>query len=183
MKINKIFKLILITLIMICTIQFLPNKVDAVSKLSLKVSYSYDSKNDVVTVKVKSNIKLKNTKPTWTMSKDKKTYTKKFYTNQTYKTTFTAQNGKSKTVKIKVKQIKGPKVTVSYKVDKEKKTVKVTVKSNKEMKRSSVNNKWTLSKDGKQFTRVFKVNTKFNITLKDKYGNKTKKEINVNRSR
>ena len=51
------------------------------------------------------------------------------------------------------------------------------------MKRSCLNTKWVLSDDKKTFTRVFKVNTKFNITLKDKYGNKTKKEINVTRSR
>lgn len=180
MKINKIIKFILIMLISFCTIQFLPNNtVEAASKPNLKVTYSYDAKKDVVIVKVKSNIKLKKTKPSWTLSKDKKTYSKKFYVNETYSTKFTAQNGKSKTIKIKVKKIKGPKVTVSYKYDKNTNKVKVTIKSNKVLKKNSVNNKWTLSKNKKTFTRVFSVNTKFNVTLKDKYGNKTKKEINV----
>lgn len=180
MKINKIIKFILIMLISFCTIQFLPNNtVEAASKPNLKITYSYNSKTDIVTVKVKSNIKLKKTKPSWTLSKDKKTYSKKFYVNETYSTKFTAQNGKSKTVRIKVKQIKGPKVTVSYKYDKNTNKVKVTINSNKELKKNSVNNKWTLSKNKKTFTRVFSVNTKFNVILKDKYENKTKKEINV----
>lgn len=180
MKINKIIKFILIMLVSFGIIQFLPNnRVEAASKPNLKVTYSYDSKKDVVTVKVKSNIKLKKNKPSWTLSKNKKTYSKKFYVNETYSTKFTAQNGKSKTIKIKVKKIKGPKVTVSYKYDKNTNKVKVTVKSNKKMKKNSVNNKWTLSKNKKTFTRYFSVNTKFNITIKDKYGNKTKKEINV----
>ena len=119
MKINKIIKFILIMLVSFGIIQFLPNnRVEAASKPNLKVTYSYDSKKDVVTVKVKSNIKLKKNKPSWTLSKNKKTYSKKFYVNETYSTKFTAQNGKSKTIKIKVKKIKGPKVTVSYKYDK-----------------------------------------------------------------
>ena len=64
-----------------------------------------------------------------------------------------------------MKKIKGPKVTVSYKYDKNTNKVKVTVKSNKEMKKNSVNNKWNLSKNKKTFTRDFSVNTKFNVTL------------------
>ena len=75
MKINKIIKFILIMLVSFGIIQFLPNnRVEAASKPNLKVTYSYDSKKDVVTVKVKSNIKLKKNKPSWTLSKNKKTY-------------------------------------------------------------------------------------------------------------
>ena len=178
MKINKILKLILITLAIICGIQFiLNNKVEATTKLNLKVSYSYDSKKDVVTVKVKSNKKFKSTKPTWTLSKDKKTYSKKFYTNQTYKTKFTAQNGKSKTLTIKIKQIKGPKITVSYKFDKNKNTVKVTVKSNKKFKNTKPT--WKLSKDKKSYTKTFNKNQTYSTNFYDEYGNKKKIKLKI----
>ena len=179
MKVSKIIKFILISLIVFFTIQFLPNnKVEAASKPNLKVSYSYDEKKDVVTVKVKSNIKLKKTKPSWTLSKDKKTYTKKFYTNQTYKTTFTVQNGKNKTVKIKVKQIKGPKITVSYKYDKNKNQVKVNVSSNKKYKDTKPT--WILSKGKYTYTKFFKANQTYKTTFYDTYGNKKTIKIKVN---
>ncbi len=178
MKINKIIKFIIVTIIAFSIIQFIPeNNVEAVSKPTLKVSYKYDSKKDVVTVKVKSNKKMKNNKSSWKLSKDKKTYTKKFYKNQTYSTSFKATNGKSKNVKIKVKKIKGPKLKVSYKYDKNKNTVRVTVKSNKKMK----NNKssWKLSKDKKSYTKTFKTNENYKTNFYDTYGNKKKLRINV----
>ena len=178
MKIKRIIKFILIILVTIGFMQFISNnKVEAASKPNLKVSYSYNSKKDTVTVKVKSNKKLKNTKPSWTLSKDKKTYSKKFYANQTYSTNFKATNGKSKNIKIKVKQIKGPKIKISYKYNSKNNKVKVTVKSNKKMK----NNKpsWTLSKDKKSYTKTFKTNENYKTNFYDTYGNKAKIKIKV----
>lgn len=177
MKISKILKLALIVLISLFCIQFIPNKVEAASKPTLKVSYSYNKKDDVVIVKVKSNMKFKKTKPSWTLSKDKKTYSKKFYKNETYSTKFMVTNGKSKTVKIKVKQIKGPKITISYKYDKNTNKVKVTVKSNKKFKNTKPT--WSLSKNKKTYTKTFKNNETYTTPFYDTYGNKKNVKIKV----
>lgn len=178
MKISKILKLVIITLITITAFLLIPgHKVQAASKLKLDVSYSYDKKKDVVTVKVKSNNKLKDTKSTWKLSKKGYTYTKKFYINQKYETTFTDIYGNKKTKKIKVKEIKGPQITVEYKYDSSKNKVKVSVKSNKKL--ADTKPTWTLSKKKYTYTKFFKVNQKYETTFADTYGNTKTKKIKV----
>lgn len=179
MKINKIVKLVIITLITITAFLLIPgHKVQAASKLKLDVSYSYNKKKDVVTVKVKSNNKLKDTKSSWKLSKKGYTYTKKFYANQKYETTFTDIYGNKKTKKIKVKQIKGPQITVEYKYDSSKNKVKVSVKSNKKL--ADTKPTWTLSKKKYTYTKFFKANQKYETTFTDTYGNTKTKKIKVN---
>ena len=179
MKISKIIKIILISLVTLFIMMCIPNNtVEAATKPKVKVSYSYDKKKDVVTVKVKSNIKFRNTKPSWTLSKNKKTYTKKFYKNEKYTTTFKFQNGSSKKVKVKVKQIKGPQLKITYKYEKDKNKVKVNVSSNKKFKDTKPT--WSLSKGKKTYTKFFKVNQTYKTTFYDLYGNKKTIKIKVN---
>ena len=52
-----------------------------------------------------SNKELKNTKPSWTLSKDKLTYTKVFTQNQTYQTPVEDINGHIINANIKIDQI------------------------------------------------------------------------------
>ena len=53
----------------------------------IAVKYTYNSTNNTITVIATSNEELKNTKPTWTLSKNKKVYTKVYTKNEELYTT------------------------------------------------------------------------------------------------
>ena len=59
----------------------------------LEIKYEYDKVTNRVTAIMISKIELMDTKPTWTLSSDKLTYTKVFDTNMEYTTPVVDVNG------------------------------------------------------------------------------------------
>lgn len=145
----------------------------------IDIQYEYDEKNEQVIAYINSNLELKDTKPSWKLSEDRKTYTKVFNANISYTTPVENINGEVRNVEINVTQIdKSPAtVTVSYKYKEETNTVIATMISNKELQNTKIS--WKLSDDKKQYTFEFDNNTRYITNVVDKYGNIITVEINV----
>ena len=71
----------------------------------IEVIYTYNEKSGIVTVDMKSNEIIADTKPTWKLSDDKLTYTKSFNENQNYITEVKDIYGNITKVKISITQI------------------------------------------------------------------------------
>ena len=71
----------------------------------IEVIYTYNEKSGIVTVDMKSNEIMADTKPTWKLSDDKLTYTKSFNENQNYITEVKDIYGNITKVKISITQI------------------------------------------------------------------------------
>ena len=71
----------------------------------IEVIYTYNEKSGIVTVDMKSNEIMADTKPTWKLSDDKLTYTKSFNENQNYITEVNDIYGNITKVKISITQI------------------------------------------------------------------------------
>ena len=71
----------------------------------IEVIYTYNEKSGIVTVDMKSNEIIADTKPTWKLSEDKLTYTKSFNENQNYITEVKDIYGNITKVKISITQI------------------------------------------------------------------------------
>ena len=78
-------------------------KINQVLFPKITFEYEYNS-NGTITGKIKSNIELKDTKPTWILSADKKIYTKMFYSEQTYTTPVQDIYGNIVNVNIEIKK-------------------------------------------------------------------------------
>ena len=90
---------------------------------SINIDYIYNSEQNTVTAKVTSNIPMKDTKSTWTLSKDKIVYTKTFNTNQNYSTPFTQSNGKVVNIEINITQVKNMELTSTNEYNADRKSV------------------------------------------------------------
>ena len=73
---------------------------------SIQVKYEYNAETNQVIAKIISNTELKETKPSWKLSKDKKTYTKIFFSNMKYTTPVENIKGEIINVEINIAQIK-----------------------------------------------------------------------------
>ena len=147
--------------------------------LEIKYEYEYDSITNTVTAKIISEIELKNTKPTWKLSEDKKSYSKKYSKNEKYSTVVEDIYGNKTEVEIDINQIddKGPVIETSYEYDGKTNTVIVTMNSNEEM--SDTKPTWNLTQDKLKYTKTFNKNEKYKTVVEDIYGNKTEIEINI----
>ena len=76
----------------------------------IKLEYEYNEENNTVLAKIISDIELKDTKPTWKLSKDKKTYTKTYDSNTKYTTLVENINGKKVEVEINITQVRCAKI-------------------------------------------------------------------------
>ena len=141
------------------------------------IDYEYNTEKNIVTAKMISNIELKNTKPSWTLSEDKKTYTKTFNENMDYYTEFENVNGEKKNVNIKVSEVIIANLKVDYQYDDVKNTVTVKVISDIELKDTKPS--WTLSKDKLTYTKEFGNNDHYNTVFVDCYNHNINVEINV----
>ena len=148
---------------------------------SISTQYIYDDINDIVTIKLNSNEVMANTKPTWTLSEDRLTYTKKYYANQSYYTDVKDRHGNVTKVKLNVKQIKGPKITMQYEYNKNNNTVTAIMKSNKVL--AGTKPTWTLSEDKLTYTKKFDKNQEYYTPVQDTYGNSVSVKISINQIR
>ncbi len=148
-----------------------------VKDMELDINYEYDSADNTVTAKVISNVPMKKTKPTWTLSSDKKTYTKKFDTNQTYSTPFTQSNGKEINYEINITQVKDMELDINYEYDSVVNTVTAKVTSNVPMKKNKPT--WTLSSDKKTYTKIFNENINYTTDFTQSNGKVVGFDINI----
>ncbi len=135
--------------------------------------------NNTVTVIMHSDVQLKHTKPSWTLSEDKLTYTKTFGANENYTTDVQDIYGNIVTVKIEITQIddKGPVIQLQYVYDSVSNTVEVTMKSNEEIKDTKPS--WTLSEDKLSYTKTFGANDIYTTDVEDIFGNITTVKIEI----
>lgn len=149
-------------------------------KLELNVTYGqYNEKTNTVTVMVKANNQLADTKKNWQLSQDKLMYTYTFKNNTNYNTTFKDVQGNNATANIKISQIddKGPVLNIKYEHIEGINNVKVIVTSNEKLKDTKKN--WTLSQDKMSYTYNFRDNTNYTTEFKDIWGNPSKINIKV----
>ncbi len=144
---------------------------------AISMRYTYDSINDIVTVIMNSNEELSNTKPTWKLSQDKRTYTKKYYSNQSYYTDVRDKYGNLTRVKLSVRQIKGPIISMRYEYNESNNTVTAKMVSNKILEDTKPT--WTLSQDKLTYTKTFDKNQQYSTPVQDTYGNYLYVEISI----
>ena len=139
------------------------------SKESISVEYEYDEKTNQVIARIISSIELKDTKPTWNLSDDKKIYTKIYNKNETYNTEIIDINGNRTILEININLIKELEVEIQYNYDKITGQVVAQITSNIELKDTKPT--WNLSDDKYTYTKVFTGNTVYQTNVEDKYGN------------
>ena len=149
-----------------------------IKEMILTVNYDYYNSNTRVKVSVTSNLRMQDTKPTWKLSSDKKTYTKIFDTNENYSTDFTQINGISKKLHININKIRELHISIQYNYSQNKRNVTVIVTSNFKFKDTKPT--WTLSSDKKIYTKSFNNNTNYYTKFTDEYDREREINININ---
>ena len=151
------------------------------SVLEIRTQYTYNEKNNTVTGKIKSNNPLKNTKVSWKLSQDGKTYTNEnLKQNGKYETIIEDIYGNIKSVEINVDLIddKGPEIKMEYKYNEENNTVTAIIHSNEELKDTKTT--WKLSEDKLTYTNEnMTSNGSYYTGVKDKWGNESKVLIDI----
>ncbi len=155
---------------------------DEPPKISL--TYEYNKEDDSIVVTMNSNEELGDTKPTWSLSQDKKSYTKVFKENQEYSTLVEDRYGNQVWIKIKIytklftyEHGKGPNITVKYLYDSSEK-VTVYIVSDRKMKNTKPT--WKLSEDSYIYTKTFTSNNSYTTNVIDLDGNEVNVSIIVN---
>ena len=141
----------------------------------ITLEYKYNSANTNVTVKIKSNSELANTKPTWNLSKDKKEYTKTFDSNQVYTTLVQDNYGNVVIANIEITKLI-PKITMEYIYNSDK-TVTAIMHSNCQL--ADTKPTWTLSEDKFTYSKIYNEDMSYLTTVQDIYGNIATVQINV----
>ena len=162
----------------VATVKIVINQIKNESPFVVTIEYKKNDDNTVTAI-MKSNVELKHTKPSWSLSEDKLTYTKTFGANDTYTTDVEDIYGNVTTVKIEITQIddKGPEIQLEYIHDSINNTVTVTMKSNEILKDTKPS--WTLSEDKLSYTKTFGANDIYTTDIEDIYGNVTTVTIEV----
>ena len=142
-----------------------------------KIDYEYDIEKNIVTAKIISNTELKATKPTWTLSEDKKTYAKTFNENMDYYTEFENVNGEKQSIHIQVTDVIIANLKVEYQYNDVKNTVTVKVISDVELQATKPS--WTLSEDKLVYTKEFGNNDRYSTVFVDCYNHNINVEINI----
>lgn len=170
MKKNIIFiETILLIILLSTTVIALSN--------TIEVKYEYNSSNDTVIAQIVSQTELKDTKPTWQLSEDKKTYSKIFSENTNYNTLVEDIDGNITDVNINVTEFKPAEITMEYHYNYENNMVLAKMVSNIELKDTKPT--WQLSEDKKVYIKSFATNTNYSTLVTDKYGNSINVDINV----
>ena len=142
-----------------------------INSIGPKLSISYrDNGDNTVTATVTSDRKLLNDKTSWQLSEDKLSYVYTFTDNTNYVSTFQDEQGNKSSINVIITTIDktGPNLSISYK-DNGDNTVTATVTSNEELLADKTS--WQLSADKLSYTFTFKVNSDYDSTFKDKWGN------------
>ena len=154
-----------------------------VDNIAPKITSNYALNADnTVTVQLVSNEPLADTKISWILSEDKKTYTYTFDEDTNYATTFQDLVGNTTVVRLKIKlreyEYKGtPNIKVSYMYTANE-TVTVRITSDVKFRDTKLN--WTLSTDGYNYTYVFTENSIYKTDFVDINDNKRTIDILVN---
>ncbi len=150
----------------------------------ISLTYEYNKEDDSIVVTMNSNEELGDTKPTWSLSQDKKSYTKVFKENQEYSTPVEDRYGNQVWIKIKIytklftyEHSKGPNITVKYLYDSSER-VTVYIISDRKMKNTKPT--WKLSEDGYIYTKTFTSNNSYTTNVIDVGGNEVNVSIIVN---
>ena len=150
-----------------------------IKNTQIEIKYEYNTNKTQVTVKIVSNVKLKNTKPSWKLSEDKYTYSKVFTGNINYTTPVEDISGNTLIAKIKVDGIKTPKATITVKNTYKEMTNQVVVQVISDVKLKNTKPSWQLSSDGLIYTKTFTGNINYTTPVEDIYGNVINVSINV----
>ena len=110
------------------------NKTTKNNSNNINVEYEYNEQENIVIAKMVSSIELKATKPTWTLSENKKEYTKIFTGNINYSTNVEDINGNVYIVNIVITQIQPLSIKISYEYNSRENIVIAKMKSNIELK-------------------------------------------------
>ena len=159
-KFRKIIMLIVTTIVIILlgTFSKAIDEGSAHGDNTLKLEYEYNAEENTVMAKMVSNIELKDTKPTWTLSEDKKAYTKIFSENNNYSTQVEDVNGEKRNVQINVTDVIIANLKVEYQYDNTRNVVIVKVISDLELKDTKPS--WTLSEDKLVYIKEFGDNSR-----------------------
>ena len=150
----------------VVTVRITITGIDTQEPFTITMEYKKNDDN-TVTVIMHSNKELKDTKPSWTLSEDKLSYTKTFGANDIYDTQVEDTNGNITTVTIEITQII-PTITVEY-IKNDNNTVTAIMHSNSKLKDTKPS--WTLSADGLSYTKIFGANEDYTTQVEDLYGN------------
>ena len=173
---KRIVYIMILLLLIMPTIIWTQN-VTFASENDIEVIYEYDEETNQVIVKIVSNIELQDTKPTWDLSKDKKTYTKTYTKNENYSTQVTDINGNVTNVEINVTQVKDTEIKVDYIYNEETNQVTVTMTSNTQLQDTKPT--WNLSKDKKTYTKIYTKNEAYSTQVTDINGTIINVELNI----
>ena len=149
----------------VVTVRITITGIDTQEPFTITMEYKKNDDN-TVTVIMHSNKELKDTKPSWTLSEDKLSYTKTFGANDIYDTQVEDTNGNITTVTIEITQII-PTITVEY-IKNDNNTVTAIMHSNSKLKDTKPS--WTLSADGLSYTKIFGANDQYTTDVEDIYG-------------
>ena len=135
------------------------------------MEYQYNKLTGQVVAKMISNIKLKDTKPTWKLSEDKNIYMKTFNENMVYQTKVEDRYGNIKNITIKIDQIgkEKPQIQVTSEYDSNKNQVKCKIISDVPLKNTKPT--WGLSEDKLVYTKYFTESMDYYTAVTDIYGN------------
>lgn len=150
--------------------------INLVKELEIKTEYDYNKLTGQVEAKMISNIELKNTKPTWILSEDKYTYTKKYNQNMIYKTNVEDKYGNIKSVTIRIDQIGKEKPQIKVDSEYNSNTNQVVCKITSDAPLKNTKPTWILSNDKLVYTKNFTENMDYYTPVEDVYGN----VVNVN---
>lgn len=170
MEIRRVFKILCLVIVFttfFSTITYATTTTNSAN--SIKVEYEYDENTNQVLAKIISNIELKDTKPTWKLSADNKTYSKVYSKNEKYNTTVIDINGNSTNLEININLVKELTIKTEYNYDKLTGQVEVKMISNIELKNTKPT--WKLSDDKLTYIKIFNENTVYQTNVEDKYGN------------
>ena len=144
-----------------------------------EISKIYDNETNRVTVIVKSVCELKDTKPTWTLSEDRHSYSKVYEENGSYTTAFVDLNGKVENIKFDITEIdnEGPEIKIVKEYNKETNTVVVKAVSNEIL--GNTKPTWTLDEDKLIYCKKYNVNGIYTTVFSDQYGNTSKVTFEV----
>ena len=139
-----------------------------------EISKIYDNITNRVIITVKSACELQDTKPTWTLSEDKYSYSKVYEDNGTYTTAFLDLNGKVENIKFDIIEIdnEGPQIKIETKYDEKTNTVTVEAVSNEILGQTKPT--WALSEDKLMYSKKYNVNGTYTTIFSDQYGNTSK---------
>ena len=157
---------------------------DNETKLTLKakvfepVIEYIQNEDGTITAKATSNIQFANTKPTWTLSGDGHTYTKRYDTNQNYSTNFTDIYGNVVTKGININSFNEDiDVEISYRDNGYGTITAIAVSKNNKF--ADTKPTWTLSADGYTYTKIYDTNQNYSTTFTNVHGKTVEKMIKI----